>query len=492
MNGSAEKVKRKSKRLRELNFDLNRSSPQVKPKYWKSRTGGKMANNKQNTQHDIRDTSDTIMAESSSTGTIPKTLTGPQIQSHNAGEIDSTIRGLVQESINDAQLHIRTLVQESVNQEMAKVYGVMNSLSEAIKNLTLNQNRVLESIQNIQQPVGMAQQQTVPELHISGGIQQTAVGHSKERYTPVDQYQLPNLAYVPPKNDSMTKQVPNGEYRGSRVEKFGIRFDGSPRGIRVQDFIFRLAHLQQQYHIPWQEIYADFYTLVSGAAYEWWWLQIQTGLVKDWPSLRNALIARYDTPKNNFELMKDIVERKQRPGESINEFIDDIHLLRSRLLEPVTEYDILGITKNNLRGDLARMVYPMTISSLEQLRVSCNEIERKFPRRDVKPPSQIPFRGSRNISEVLMDEESYDPPEELGQDVDVEAISVTIECWNCRKTGHGFRDCLALERNVFCYKCGHANTIYPKCPKCKSGNPKRNVVAAGDHRSAENSAKANR
>lgn len=96
--------------------------------------------------------------------------------------------------------------------------------------------------------------------------------------------------------------------------------------------------------------------------------------------------------------MKDLVERKQRPVESINELIDDIHLLRSRLLAPVSEYDIIGIAKNNLRSDLARMIFPMIISSLEQLRVTCNAIEKNFPRRDMKPPTQMSYRGPRTIN----------------------------------------------------------------------------------------------
>ena len=55
-------------------------------------------------------------------------------------------------------------------------------------------------------------------------------------------------------------------------------FNGNSNQMSVEDFIFRIEHIQAHYDISW-----DFHLLVAGAAKDWYWLLIRThGLLK-WP-----------------------------------------------------------------------------------------------------------------------------------------------------------------------------------------------------------------
>lgn len=59
--------------------------------------------------------------------------------------------------------------------------------------------------------------------------------------------------------------------------------------------------------------------------------------------------------------MSDIVERKLRPDENID-FFQSINMMRSKLVQPILEGEMIQIVKRNIRGEIFRMIYPMKIS----------------------------------------------------------------------------------------------------------------------------------
>ncbi|XP_065356323.1 uncharacterized protein LOC135950717 [Calliphora vicina] len=59
-----------------------------------------------------------------------------------------------------------------------------------------------------------------------------------------------------------------------------------------------------------------------------------------------------------------------------------------------------------------------------------------------------------------------------------ESSGNTTICWNCKEDGHMFMDCPSQRRRLFCYKCGHDNTVTPKCPTCQ-GNRNANELRVG-------------
>lgn len=195
--------------------------------------------------------------------------------------------------------------------------------------------------------------------------------------------------------------------------------------------------------------------------------------------MKHALLSQYQTPQLKFDILRELLERKQRNNESVNSYFHEMCILRSRLMQPIYEYEKIKILKGNIRDDIKRHVYQMTISSVDQLRVECIEAERNFLRRDIRPMGSS-FRPQRQINEIFEPNYEYSPEEfpEVVED-NVSALRFQQQqkpspaCWNCGESGHVFMDCPAEFRKIFCYRCGKPETVTPKCPKCQSGNQRR-------------------
>ena len=239
--------------------------------------------------------------------------------------------------------------------------------------------------------------------------------------------------------------------------------------MSIDDFIFRVEHLQKLYRCPWFVILRDFHMLMSHDAKEWYWLFIKTHSNVDWPKLRNALEKQYQTVTSNFEATCEMAARKQQPGESVDSFFHDMMTLRSKLRPPIDEEEAVRIMKLNLKDSLTRIVYPMTIYSVEHLRDKCREAERYLLRRT--PPTmntmpQKPYPPRPRVSEIL-----EEPAEEETLEIDEvqmprKKYSSTVICRKCKKPGHIYKECPSMEKKIFCFKCGLDDTVFPKCPKC--------------------------
>lgn len=456
--------KRRSKRNRSLAFDISRISGQSpRPKFKKKGSGGRMES-ATNRDASMRDLSGTINNPNASTSATSRAAQhSAQLERDLPREEDQVIRNMVYESVNEARLGLNSLVQESIGREMEKVYSVVNKLNEAVARLSIEGRGGSSNQMN----------QTIPPAHTGSG--------------PTPSYGDGNLNI---RRNTVTPSISNGQ-QGIKVERFGLNFSGKPNTLSVEDFIYRLEYFQRHYRLEWDDILNEFHILVSGPAYEWFWLQQKTNNVSNWESLKHALIERFKTRRTCFEEMRDLLERKQLPGETIDSFFHDVNLMRSKLERPVSEYEMISLVKKNLRKSLSSIVYSMPVSSLEQLRVECLEIERTFFKKD-PIPHPVPLNNRPIRVSEIQDEpivfENFEEPDDLAE---VSAITTQLKCWNCQIAGHGFRDCSSSQRNLFCFKCGRQNTITPKCANCSTGNSRKNMVAAGNHRSSENPALAN-
>lgn len=108
----------------------------------------------------------------------------------------------------------------------------------------------------------------------------------------------------PPINN--TSRVPHVSSRDPRdarirIDKWGLQFNGDSTHMDVEDFIFRVEHLQQHYDMPWSEILRDFHLLMTGNARDWYWLFVQTKNVSGWDPLKMALKTQFQTNRSNFE-----------------------------------------------------------------------------------------------------------------------------------------------------------------------------------------------
>lgn len=453
---------KRTKRNRQKTFDLNRSTPVVKEKYFKNNKHLRMTGHKppyEKNVHDLAASINTTNRENVATanqnpqGAIPRqnlqAPSGRQQSSHpveairnmEIDDIGPEVSQMVQSSVNDLQRNIEQTIGNTISREMSSISAAMAQLAAAMQAMaSATTNNVPPSVDNTSQEPQPEQIQ-LQQLHPS-----------------------------------------YGDYNKFRVERFGLNFNGNRNRLAVEDFILRLEHLQLKYAIPWPEILKEFHLLVSETALDWYWLQVGGNNVHDWPALKHALLLQYRNPQSSFEMMRELIERRQQQGESLDSYFLAINKLRARLNQPIPEYDFIKIAKKNLRENIGKIVFSMNVSSVEQLRMACFEAESNFPKRDSRSIPE-PSRIQRQINEIYAEPENPFKGNLPQENPDVAAINGLI-CWNCRKPGHMFMDCESEQRNIFCYRCGKPDVISPRCD-CRQGNLRKNGGKPGNRRSRE-------
>lgn len=469
MNRETRSQSKNRKRIRPEIFDANRSTYLIDQK--RTKTNSNMTEPTGNDQ--IRDLSQTILTRSTSLTTLgPVILQG---SSNRQDPLEKSTQSANIMSHSDVALAPGPLTNDlhMVKNDIVDIRKAIGELTQVVKELAnrAGPNRASDGL-------GVSENcevTTEPPRRNEDG--QTFMRHNSQP--------KPSSSNV----HTFRPEIHHDNNLRIRVDKLGLIFDGNSPNMDVEDFLFRLEHLQTQYCIPWSEIVRDFHLLMSGAAWKWYWLFLNENRNCEWPNLRHALISRFQSRRSNFEIMRDLVERKQQNNESIDTFFHDMCQIRSKLIPPINDYEMIKIMKKNVRDHIARIVYAMPVSSVEQLRIECNEAERNFPRREhrLMPP---PSRPSRQINEVYMDETESISEVECDHPGAEEVCEVQINrprltCWNCHKPGHTFMECDSTERALFCYRCGHPNTITPKCPNCQSGNRSRGVEKLGGPRPNE-------
>lgn len=108
----------------------------------------------------------------------------------------------------------------------------------------------------------------------------------------------------------------------------------------------------------------------------------------------------------------------------------------------------------------------MTIASIGQLREICRR--REFFLQDLSRRHTFANTRSNNFSRRVAEVNVNSPtdPELLEYE---EVSELATICWNCRKSGHRYQECLA-ERSVFCYGCGTPQVYKPNCSTCNTNS----------------------
>ena len=403
---------------------------------------------------------------------------------------------------------IETQTQRSINEGLASIRGEINGLLQPLINtmnnlqIGIEANRVNEqrggSTPNLSgQPRRHDISGEINDANMLGGLnprRRLSFPSLSEGQAGAPILPLQNYFHGLPNASGALQPRLRGENVVPPLYKWGLVFDGNRENLAVDEFIFQVEHMCNHYRISWEELLRDFHFLLAKDAKSWYWLLIRTEPIRNWPELKKALLARYQVSKSDFEIMKEILERRQQPGESVDYFFQSVLKLRANLKNPVPEIELVKILKRNLRENIGRIVYAMAIFTVEQLRYECVEIERQFLRRDNR---QIPQNNrSYQISEIETNQNKTPFEDNFESQIDAFAMRIrksfnnqdnaqSLVCWNCRSANHTFVNCPSEERNVFCYKCGLPDVVLPKCPRCKQGNQQKNANLSGESRSPQ-------
>ncbi|KAH8246649.1 hypothetical protein KR038_003972, partial [Drosophila bunnanda] len=113
-----------------------------------------------------------------------------------------------------------------------------------------------------------------------------------------------------------------------------------------------------------------------------------------------------------------------------------------------------------------RLEQPWTSNKL--IRVMRNNLRPEIFLADVKLSSGY-ARSTPFIREVSEFGQEYEAQIDCEPETDGDVEAFSLLCWNCRKEGHRYQDCVS-QRRMFCYGCGAANTYKPSCNKCSKNS----------------------
>ena len=398
-----------------------------------------------------------------------------------AKEIDRRVKDNVKELLKDHILIPKSQHQSNPstqNRQSVESRPVSEFVREFRQRLTLGDNRSQSNNANRQQ------QQSHSEAYPIF-TERNNPGTFDRNYS--DQYEERGGDYH--QNTNVSRDY--YDRKPVRIDQWDLKFDGRRNGaITVEEFVFRIEYLQVHYNCPWKIIIRDFHTLLRENAKEWYWMYIRYNRNAEWEDLREALLLQYQSTTSDLDVIRDIVERRQQPNETVDAYFHELSKLRSKLDKSYPEISLIRIIKRNLRDGISRIVYPMSIYSIDQLRHECFQIEQNFPRRDRMPTTQLGrFQGNRIAQVHEIEEQGEEEYVQVDEARFVRPNKNTgtgskIICYNCRQPGHIFMNC-PEDPKIFCYRCGLPEFKTINCPDCKKGNGVKTATTPGESRSTQ-------
>lgn len=258
-----------------------------------------------------------------------------------------------------------------------------------------------------------------------------------------------------------------------RIDKWGVKYDGTSKTCTVEDFVFRVETLQRDFGCTDEEVLRSFHHLLCGTALDWFWNHRRLYNVSKWDDLKQELISQFHRYESDFDIQRKILDRRQTANETFDDFCNAVLSLRNQQQTPISEQNLVEILKSNLKPAMSQLLFSVNVSSLASFRKEGRRAENLLV-------SQRHFNTRypvRQINEIGIGEHSTDVVEVDGLNTDRKLV-----CWNCRAEGHTFLDCAEEQRRLFCYRCGMEGVVTPRCSNCQ-GNRRVNVPRAGEARS---------
>lgn len=233
------------------------------------------------------------------------------------------------------------------------------------------------------------------------------------------------------------------------LKRSRIVFDGK---ACVREFITQVEEYFLYKNFDENVLVGSFSDLLSDIALKWFrTVRISIG---SWRQLKEALLKRFDKPEFDYFLEFDLRTRKQKPNESLPDYITEIMDLASRLSTPMLEATTIDIIKHNMLSIYTPFVFGRSIISLEQFLHLGKELEVFANRKSLitnKPPKF--YKPSAQFNAVQSNND--------------------LTCLKCKSKGHSYKNCPSIP-GMICFKCQKAGVTIKTCDVCnldKSHSP---------------------
>jgi hypothetical protein len=264
----------------------------------------------------------------------------------------------------------------------------------------------------------------------------------------------------------------NSGRAASIITSWGLNFNGSSKGMPAERFISMVnAYTNDCLNGNFRLLSENCHLLFSEKARDWFWRYRDSVTKIEWGKLCKALKEHYVGHLDDYDIKELMKERKQQSTESFEDFYNAIMHLKDRLKMQIDEKEVMEIMRRNLKPYLRKELFYHKIKNLAHLRSLV--LKRELLNHDLDKRKEDRFTR-KYVNEINNFESEEDSEEEISE-VEMRKRREMI-CWNCRKEGHRYMDCLK-EKTVFCYGCGMQNQYRPTCEKCSknqkhTSNPK--------------------
>lgn len=286
-----------------------------------------------------------------------------------------------------------------------------------------------------------------------------------------------------------------------QMGKWNLQFRGTTSEFPVDEFLFRVETLARSSNIAENMLPFGMHYVLHGPAQDWYWVYHRDNPQADWNAFKEAMRRHFSLIETQVEIREKISRRKQRSGESFNEFYLAVAGLAARLNQRMPENELIEILRANMAPQLknALLFHPThTVATLQEY---CKRYERLWQvesasvNRQPKPSfaprvheisasvEPVPYGVQHVDPNVYYDFSQYPYPYAYEEQVEafqkfedkkkVANRADLMICWNCDEMGHIWEDCTVATRNVFCYGCGLKNNYKPSCTRCNAGNRQR-------------------
>ena len=348
---------------------------------------------------------------------------------------------MMREMENRLQGLITTIVKESVSNALRNATTVEGSPSSRPESLAINNpNTPGRSIHQQARQSNISQQgefptnvQNISQLLNPQGTQE----NPRQSFQNLDQ-----MAYI-------------------RIDKWGLKFEGTPKGMSVEDFVFRVETLRREYNCSWNLLTRNFHMLLGGNALEWFWLNKRINNFETWPDLKESLISQFQRYESDFDIQRKILDRRQGLNESFDDFYNAVLEMRNQQRNPLSETDLVEIMKGNLKTSMAQLVFSIRIFGFAHFQKECKRAERLLANQ--RTPNYQYNRPYQRVNEL-----DFDPNNPEYVDCDAIGVSRNVCCYNCNQMGH------------YSDKCPE-----PRRYKNVAGNQRPNTLTTGQTRSTQ-------
>lgn len=396
-------------------------------------------------------------------------------------------------SDNVSNERIQGIVTEIVSSQLSAFSAQMTQLIE--QNITASMSRLMSSTSPRNQPLRTVtspqQMQTLPAVEDRTFRELFGITPNNEQQNSAsNRPHLNNLNQGLNMSGYGTNASSDLQTRPDKVlqimSNWKLKFNGGQNGLSVDNFIYRIEALTAQtLQGNFDLLCGNASSLFDGKANDWFWRYHRSVNSIRWNDLCRALREQYQDSRTDIDLRELIRERKQKPGESFDNFYEAIVALTDRLKIPLSDETLVEILRRNLLPEIQHEILNIEIKSLQFLRDTCRR--REFFMQDMRRrhgfASAKTLPAMKRVSELDIEESEILESETSKSD---EVFALSLICWNCKKNGHRYQDCLS-ERTIFCYGCGASDTYKPNCPKCSPKNQRANAPksAVSVHRSMD-------